>query len=163
MKRLRIFFHNSILFYLFCHVIISWIFFPGTLGTLFQVFLTMGILIDYSLGKLNSYLILCYTLTAISVAFFAALFFIPESPQFLMKKNRKGEAEKALRRLRGPSYDVSTELNDLRKRNESSAQQRISFDVIFSRANVLALVISIGIMVSTNITDDWILLILLNH
>lgn len=122
--------------------------FSGTLGTLFQVFLTIGILIDYSLGKLNSYLILNYSIIAISVAFFVGLFFIPESPQYLIKKNRKGEAETALRRLRGPTYDVSTELNDLRKRNESTAQQKVSFQGLFTKSNVMALVISIGCMVN---------------
>lgn len=133
------------------HYSYEFFFLSGTLGTLFQVFLTIGILIDYCLAKTNSYTAVCYTLTAITIAFFGALFFIPESPQHLMKKNRKSEAESALRRLRGPSYDVNAELNDLRKRNESGAKQEISFNAIFSRANVMALVISIGVMVNTNI------------
>lgn len=67
---------------------------------------------------------------------------------YLMKKNRKGEAEKNLRRLRGLAYDVDTELNNLRKVLENSQQQKLSFQALFTLVNVKALFISIGLMVS---------------
>lgn len=67
---------------------------------------------------------------------------------YLMKKNRKGEAEKNLRRLRGVDYDVDTELNNLRKVLENSQQQKLSLQAIFTLVNVKALFISIGLMVN---------------
>lgn len=64
-----------------------------------------------------------------------------------MLKNRRGDAETSLRKLRGSRYNVDAELNDLRKRLDSASQQRFSFGLIFQRANFMALFISIGLMV----------------
>lgn len=40
---------------------------------------------------------------------------MPETPQFLLSKNRRHEAERSLRWLRGPDADLSAELEDMQK------------------------------------------------
>ncbi|XP_064083421.1 facilitated trehalose transporter Tret1-like isoform X2 [Macrobrachium nipponense] len=41
------------------------------------------------------------------------MYFVPESPYWLVRKNRIEEAERSLRRLRGPKCDVSDQLNSM--------------------------------------------------
>lgn len=40
---------------------------------------------------------------------------MPETPQYLLSKNRRRDAEKSLRWLRGPNADLSAELEDMQK------------------------------------------------
>lgn len=40
---------------------------------------------------------------------------MPETPQYLLGKNRRRDAERALRWLRGPHADLSAELEDMQK------------------------------------------------
>lgn len=40
---------------------------------------------------------------------------MPETPQYLLGRNRRRDAEKALRWLRGPDADLSAELEDMQK------------------------------------------------
>ena len=42
-----------------------------------------------------------------------ALFFMPDSPKFLISKNRISEAREALRWFRGPNYDVDSEFKQI--------------------------------------------------
>ncbi len=45
------------------------------------------------------------------------MFFMPESPPYLVSKDRDDEALEALKRLRGPNYDHEKELEQLREDN----------------------------------------------
>lgn len=119
----------------------------GSLGTLFQVFLTLGILFDYILSGFKSYLIVNLACGAVTVFFLFVVFLLPESHVYLMKKNNKPEAEKSLRRLRGPYYDIHVELNELRKNLENSTNQSLSFSDMMTPVNIKALVIALGLMV----------------
>ncbi len=125
--------------------------FSGTLGTMFQLFLTIGILFDYTLDIFKSYNILCYSCMGVNIAFLIFAMFIPETPTYCMKKNRRTEAESSLRRLRGPYYDVQGELNELRKKLEAGAQETFSLRLLLRKANAKALIISVGIMVLNSI------------
>lgn len=124
----------------------------GSLGTLFQVFLTLGILFDYALSSFHSYLIVNLACGAVTVVFFLIVFLLPESPAHLIKKNNKPEAEKSLRRLRGPYYDIHVELNELRKNLENSEHQLSSFKDMMTTANIKALVIALGLMLSQQLS-----------
>lgn len=125
------------------------IFLSGALGTFFQLFLTLGQLQVYILGIFDSYKILCYACTASSIVLFIGLPFIPESPLYLVKKKRPTDAEKVLRRLRGPHYDVSFEMKDMNERLENSHSPKISLSSIFTKVRLRSLIICIGLMVST--------------
>lgn len=58
----------------------------GTLGTLFQLLLTVGILFVYVLGSLVSWRVLSLTCLVVPVLLFAGLLFLPETPVYLLKK-----------------------------------------------------------------------------
>lgn len=124
----------------------------GSLGTLFQVFITLGILFDYVLTLFKSYIVVNVACCAVTIFFLVIVFLLPESPVYLMKKNNKPEAEKSLRRLRGPYYDIHVELNELRKNLENSAEQSLAFSDMFTPVNIKALVIALGLMLSQQLS-----------
>jgi len=61
-------------------------------------------------------------LIAFPVMLAVAMFFMPESPVYLVSKGRNKEAEKSLQWLRGPNYDVAKEVADLQEENEKRNQ-----------------------------------------
>ena len=135
-------------------LIVSFLFLlAGTLGTLFQLFLTLGILLDYVMSMFDNYYLLNYVCLGITGAFFILLFFIPESHIYLAEKDQKS-ALNALRRLRGPKYDVNSELRERRKNNQSEEATKVTIKMIFSRPNITALCIVIGLMVRIQIIRE---------
>ncbi|KAG4078957.1 hypothetical protein HA402_010909 [Bradysia odoriphaga] len=73
----------------------------GALGSFFQLMVTTGILFVYAVGyDLNvfTFSIICGVLP---LAFAAAFVFMPESPLYLVSKNRSEDAIKSLKWLRG--------------------------------------------------------------
>lgn len=57
----------------------------GMLGTCFQLFLTIGILLVYAVGAVTNWITLSWVCLTLPVALLAGLFFIPESPVWLLK------------------------------------------------------------------------------
>uniref|UniRef100_A0A8D8WUQ2 Facilitated trehalose transporter Tret1 n=1 Tax=Cacopsylla melanoneura TaxID=428564 RepID=A0A8D8WUQ2_9HEMI len=82
----------------------------GRVGVFFDLLLCFGILWAYVWGALTSLHALNTACAAVSIVFFACFYWMPESPVYLMLKNRPGEAEESLRWLRGPRFDVENEL-----------------------------------------------------
>lgn len=60
----------------------------GMLGTCFQLFLTIGILIVFCAGAITEWVGLSVLCLAIPVLNLVALFFLPESPTWLLKNVR---------------------------------------------------------------------------
>ena len=78
----------------------------GTLVTIYQLAITMGILIAYLINfglhdVENNWRWMFATGLIPSVIFFTGLIFIPESPRWLMKAGRRDQAEKVLERIGG--------------------------------------------------------------
>ena len=87
------------------------------LGSLFQLMMVLGVALTNGLGVENavswgSITILC---TVPSICSILAMLFMPESPFYLIRKNREEEALKSLIWLRGGTADVKSELEDLKK------------------------------------------------
>lgn len=108
-------------------------------------------LIVYALGVLNSYPILCYCMVGVSIALMFALLMIPETPTYLIKKNRTTEAERILRKLRGSRCDISVELSDISKRLQNPEQSTFSLSCLCTKARIKSLVVCIGLMVRKEI------------
>jgi sugar porter (SP) family MFS transporter len=120
----------------------------GTLGSYFQLMLTIGILITYVLGAAIQNM---KTLSIISafmpLIFFAVFFFMPESPVYYLKKDNEDAARKSLVRLRGNQYNVDAELQAHRQVLEETQRSGGSFLVsIRSRATMKAFIIAYGLM-----------------
>lgn len=72
----------------------------GSLSIVFTNFLELGILIQFGVGPHVSYNMLAFFSGAVSVVFFGSFLFMPDSPYFLMMKNRENDAREALMWLR---------------------------------------------------------------
>lgn len=118
----------------------------GTFGSFFQLFLSSGILFTCIVGYFTNWLGLALTLGVTPIVFGGSMFFITESPIYLVKKNKINKAERTLKRLRGSTSNISVELkviqNDLADAHKKSAK----FTDIFSRANLRAVVAVFGVL-----------------
>ncbi|XP_038223363.1 facilitated trehalose transporter Tret1-2 homolog isoform X1 [Zerene cesonia] len=99
----------------------------GTLGSYFQLMITVGILFAYAVGSYTSVFVFNILCTLIPIVFAVIFFFMPESPNFLVVKGKHDEAREALIRLRGRNYDVDSELNNLQTKAEDAKNNPVSF------------------------------------
>lgn len=58
----------------------------GALGAFFQLFLTVGILFDYVVGALVDWRTFTWSCAIFPVLLMVTVFFIPDSPQFLLRQ-----------------------------------------------------------------------------
>lgn len=120
----------------------------GTLGSYFQLMLTIGILFSYVLGTiLENMKILSIISGIVPLVFFAVFFFMPETPVYYLKKGNEEAARKSLARLRGDQYDIELELQTHRETLEETTRSNVSFAVMIrSRAVKKGFIIAYGLM-----------------
>ncbi|KAJ8964304.1 hypothetical protein NQ314_005004 [Rhamnusium bicolor] len=85
----------------------------GALGSYYQLMVTFGIFLAYLVGKyLTSinYTLLCF---CVPFGFVFSFIFAPETPTYLLKRGLSNEAKLSLTKLRGESYDVDSEINEI--------------------------------------------------
>lgn len=85
----------------------------GMMGTFFQLFITIGIFFAQVMGyvlSVQAYLIVCAIIPFVFLICFALQ---PESPVFLVKKEKIDKAEKALKRLRNEDDNIADEMKQL--------------------------------------------------
>lgn len=90
----------------------------GALVSTYQLAITIGIVVSYLTGLLvsgdDAWRIM-FALGAIpGLVFLIGLFFLPESPRWLVLRHREPEAAASLRRLRGNDADVQAEIASIR-------------------------------------------------
>uniref|UniRef100_F6U2N7 Major facilitator superfamily (MFS) profile domain-containing protein n=1 Tax=Ciona intestinalis TaxID=7719 RepID=F6U2N7_CIOIN len=73
----------------------------GSMGTLFNLILAVGILVPYALGFHFRWRSLSYIGVILASTSFLLCLWIPESPSWLVKKGRRERARKSLRFLQG--------------------------------------------------------------
>lgn len=119
----------------------------GTLGSYFQLMITIGILFVYAVGAgVNVYWlsIICGTLPLI---FGAVFVFMPESPAYLVMKDKQIEATKSYKWLRGNNYDPAEDIAELQNDFEEQKSNNLSTTEALKRpATVRAIVIAFGMM-----------------
>nr|XP_033328585.1 facilitated trehalose transporter Tret1-like [Megalopta genalis] len=119
----------------------------GTLGAMFQLFLTVGIFLAFVLGSFLSYTWFAIICALVIVAFGGTFFFMPESPVWLVGKMMKQEATEALNVLRGDDYDPGEELKEMQKAADDSLDRQTSFlDMLKSPVERKAMIASFGMM-----------------
>lgn len=119
----------------------------GSLGAFFQLFLTVGILFTFVIGAYTHWRVLSIICAVIPPLLVAVFWWMPETPQYLLGKNRRREAERALRWLRGRDADLTDELQDMQQEvDEASRQQAGVKAMLTNRASVMALICSLGLM-----------------
>lgn len=120
----------------------------GSLGSYFQLMLTIGVLLSYVLGTiLHNMKTLTIISTIVPLIFFAVFFFMPETPVYYLIKSDEDAARKSLIRLRGSYYDVESELRTQREALEETSRNAVSFSVaIRTTAVKRGIVIAFGLM-----------------
>ncbi|KAI5641006.1 sugar transporter domain-containing protein [Phthorimaea operculella] len=119
----------------------------GSLGAFFQLFLTVGILFTFVVGGYTHWRVLSIISAVFPPLLVAVFWWMPETPQYLLGRNRRKDAERSLRWLRGPDADLAAEMEDMQKEVDDASRQSGGLSKILSnRATVIAFVCSLGLM-----------------
>nr|CAD7588282.1 unnamed protein product [Timema genevievae] len=84
----------------------------GTLGTYFQLMVTVGILFVYVLGSQVNAFALTLVCGIVPLVFGVVFFFMPETPLYYIQTGRIDRARDSLQYFRGKSYNVEPELQE---------------------------------------------------
>uniref|UniRef100_A0A182P8W7 Facilitated trehalose transporter Tret1 n=1 Tax=Anopheles epiroticus TaxID=199890 RepID=A0A182P8W7_9DIPT len=121
----------------------------GSLGSLVQVSMTLGMLLVYSVGPYVSYTAMQYILLAVPVLFCLAFSQMPETPHYYVAHGRYADASRSLEYLRGESIEeLQDEFGSIQRSVEESIRNRGTIGELFrDHANRRALFICTGIIV----------------
>lgn len=120
----------------------------GSLGSYFQLLLTVGILFSYGMAWAMDPLGYTIVLACIPLVFFAVFFFQPETPVYLLRKNREKEARAALIRLRGTDKcNIDLEIKTIKQSIEEEQNNKVALkDSFKKRSTKRASLICFGLM-----------------
>lgn len=105
----------------------------GLLGTCFQVMVVIGILLSAVFGTFLSWEALAGVSILASLAMSLLMFGMPETPQWLLSKNRDDEAEASLTKLRTSAINQELETMTQSASNAQQAGSQYSIQMITSR------------------------------
>lgn len=119
----------------------------GTLGSYFQLMLTVGILMTYTLGTFMSMRVLSIVSAIVPLVFCAVFIMMPETPVYLLKKGQINSARSSYRWLRGSTYDIEPEMTAQNEALAEANRNTISFlSAIKTKAARRGLIIAFGLM-----------------
>ncbi|WP_266367216.1 sugar porter family MFS transporter [Tellurirhabdus rosea] len=121
----------------------------GRLVTFFQLAITIGILISYLVGfafaeSENGWRLMFWTGFIPAAILFGGMFFVPESPRWLVSKGRDEEARAVLNRLH-ETDKVELEFSQIKKVNDEEKTRKVDWRELFSSRLRIPLLIGIGI------------------
>ncbi|CAJ1942549.1 unnamed protein product [Sphenostylis stenocarpa] len=125
----------------------------GSLGSVNQLSVTIGILLAYLLGLFVNWRVLAILGVLPCTVLIPGLFFIPESPRWLAKMGMTDEFETSLQVLRGFDTDISVEVHEI-KRSVASTGKRaaIRFADLKRKRYWFPLMVGIGLLVLQQLT-----------
>ncbi|XP_026819469.1 facilitated trehalose transporter Tret1-like [Rhopalosiphum maidis] len=116
----------------------------GAVLSLFPIMLCVGMLSIQSIGQMLNYTQLNMLGLFFSALFTVLFFAMPESPYYLMQKNRRDQAEKSLKSIRAKD-DVTDELQLIEETVTKQMQSKTTYKELFqNKANRRALIITAG-------------------
>lgn len=119
----------------------------GTIGSFFQLLIVNGVLFVYIIGPFMRVFWMNIVCALLPLIFAAVFFFMPESPVYLVIKNREEDANKSLKWLRGTSYDAKQEIDDLKAVLAEDENTNVSLKEEFNkRSSIIGIIISVGVM-----------------
>jgi sugar porter (SP) family MFS transporter len=86
----------------------------GALCSFFQVQISFGLFLVYTFGAFFSVFWLNVICTIFPLIIGGSFLLLPESPQHLIHKNKIGLAENSLKKIKGKSFNVDREINELK-------------------------------------------------
>lgn len=119
----------------------------GVLSSAFNCFLVFGLFITYILGAYLSITVFNIICAAVPIIFFVIfLLFIPETPAYLISKNKHELAHENLKRLRvESSKEIENELEEMRKEVEKSKEGHLK-DLFIHKGLQKALIVSVALV-----------------
>ncbi|KAF2883261.1 hypothetical protein ILUMI_22912 [Ignelater luminosus] len=90
-------------------------------------FVSIGVMLAYIIAYVAHPEVYTIILTVLPLLFAIAFLFQSETPVYLMKQGKEPEARETLIRLRGDSYDVDSELKEIKKAIQEDQESKISF------------------------------------
>ncbi|XP_041009326.1 sugar transporter ERD6-like 6 isoform X2 [Juglans microcarpa x Juglans regia] len=120
----------------------------GTLGSVNQLSVTIGLMLAYLFGLFVNWRVLAILGILPCTILIPGLFFVPESPRWLAKMGMTEDFETSLQVLRGFDTDISVEVNEI-KRSVASAGKRatVRFADLKRKRYWFPLTIGIGLLV----------------
>lgn len=96
----------------------------GMLCALASTGISLGVLFQYTLGAVTTWKILSAISACVPVLAFALMLFMPETPNYLVSKNKPDQALKSLAKLRGSTYNLEKEVTQLQTFAQKSNQKK---------------------------------------
>ncbi|TMW48141.1 hypothetical protein DOY81_006774 [Sarcophaga bullata] len=119
----------------------------GTLGSFFQLMITAGILFVYAIGAGLNVFWMSIVCGILPLVFGAVFVFMPESPTYLVTKDKNESAIKSIQWLRGKDYDYRMEIEELKETERKIKENPVSIGSALMRPiTIKALSISLGLM-----------------
>lgn len=119
----------------------------GTVGVFCVLLIHGGILFVYILGAYASVFWTSIVCGVVPIIFGAIFFFMPESPVYLISKNRDEDVKNTYKWLRGSTYDPSEEINEIKSELKEIENNNVSFfETLKKRSTKHALAIGFGTM-----------------
>lgn len=116
----------------------------GAVLSLFPIMLCVGMLGIQTIGQMLSYIQLNILGLGFSATFTVLFFFMPESPYYLMQKNKRDRAEKSLKTIRA-KYDVTDEMELIEETITKQMQSKTTYRELFrNKANRRAFITTAG-------------------
>jgi sugar porter (SP) family MFS transporter len=124
----------------------------GALVSAFQLLITIGILVSYlsdlyfaDEGNLESWRPMFLVGVIPAIILLVGMFFLPETPRFLIGKGKEKEGRKVLEKLEDPDL-VESEITKMKKDIAIEEQSESSLAALLKPGVRIALIIGIGIM-----------------
>ncbi|XP_014234032.1 facilitated trehalose transporter Tret1-like [Trichogramma pretiosum] len=122
----------------------------GSLGSFIKLMVTFGELYAHAIGPFVSYEWLAYSCIVIPIVFLATFIWMPESPYYLIIKNRRRDAERSLTSLKRymSKDDLEEDMDQMQKTviRDLSDRGQI-WDLFNTRGNRRAVFVSFGLQV----------------
>lgn len=124
----------------------------GAMVSTYQLAITVGILASYLTGVViddetakGMWRIMFGLGVVPGVLFLAGLALLPESPRWLVRKERPLDARAGLARLRGPAGDIDGEVAEMVRSVKAELNQPIGFSALLEPAVRPALIVGVGL------------------
>ncbi|XP_021742847.1 sugar transporter ERD6-like 5 [Chenopodium quinoa] len=118
----------------------------GGLGLLHQFLMCCGIAAAFLVGLITSWRSLALMGTIPCMIQILGIFFIPESPRWLVTASSVDDFEAALKRLRGQHTDISEEAADIKEYTEAVENISEKFLDVFQMKYAYPLTVTLGLM-----------------
>ncbi|CRL00581.1 CLUMA_CG013841, isoform A [Clunio marinus] len=124
----------------------------GSLGSLMQIGIVVGILYVYSIGPYVGYIAFQFFCLIIPIVFVVTFYFMPDSPHFYISKGRKEDALNSLKFLRGKSSEgVQEEIDSIQESVEKSMKNKGSKNINEKITKNLALLSFIALIITVGL------------